>query len=61
MKETSESASKGKNVTCSDCAIVQNEPDMRNEYFSKLINEEFQYIQPCMWTRFYAKNLIKLI
>lgn len=46
--------------TCSDCVIFNNNcvgNDGRNENFSRLLQEELQFIQPCMRTRVYAKIL----
>lgn len=45
--------------TCSECNryCSKRNKDTRNEHFSELLQNELQYIQPCMRTTVYAKIL----
>ncbi|CAB3220947.1 unnamed protein product [Arctia plantaginis] len=57
-KEKSENEPASK-TTCPECDRYCNKKskDTRNQHFSELLQDELQYIQPCMRTTVYAKIL----
>ncbi|XP_047026894.1 uncharacterized protein LOC124642768 [Helicoverpa zea] len=54
--------SKQQNVKyqCVPCNITNNQKDMRNEYYGKLISSELDFVEPCMRTYVYVE-ILKLI